>query len=139
MDQLGMKYVKTGWTKDKKIPYRASIEVNNRLLAKLTTPGIAVVTGSGKDGYQTQVFTDIAVGEAFIKSLPANSDRLAVGLQIPPELVGRLFSEIAGTLTPKTPVGFVAVSGPSFGPIPKVLAGVDDLNLEVLWKTSAKD
>jgi len=73
-----------------------------------------------------------------LQKIPPGRDMLAVGLQVPPELVGRLFPEAVGSLTSKTPVGFVAVSGPSYGPTPKVLAGVDDLNLEVLWKPVAK-
>jgi len=84
------------------------------------------------------MFSDFAAAEAFLDKIPTDRDRLAVGLQVPPELVGRLFPEATGTLTSKTPVGFVAVSGPSYGPTPKVLAGVDDLNLEILWKPFAK-
>lgn len=139
VDQLNMKIMKGGWTKDKSIPYRGSIEVNNRLLTKLTTPGIAVVTGSNEEGYQSKVFTDMKEGEAFIKSIPAGRDRLAVGLQVSSDIARRLFPESIGSLTTKTSVGFVAVSGPSYGPVPKVLAGVDDLNLEILWKPSLKD
>jgi len=138
VDQMNMKIKKSGWTKDKSIPYRGSIEVNNRLLTKLTAPGIAVVTGSKDEGYQSQVFTDMKAGEAFIKSIPPDSDRLAVGLQVPSDIVKRLFPEV-GPPTTKTPVGFVAVSGPSYGPTPKVIAGVDDLSLEIRWKPSLKD
>jgi len=137
VDQLNMNIMIRGWTKDKNIPYRGSIEVDNRLLTKLTIPGIAVVTGSMEEGYRSQVFTDMKEGESFIKSIPADRDSLAVGLQVPSDVAKRMFPELIEPSPTKTSVGFVAVSGPSYGPVPKVLAGVDDLSLEILWKQFA--
>jgi hypothetical protein len=134
VDQMQMKIVKSGWTKDKNIPFRGSIEVNDRLLTKITTPGIAVVTGSENAGYQTQVFTDLSAGEAFIRSIPSDRDRLAVGVLVPASVASKMFTEASGLSGQKGTVGFVAVSGPSYGPTPKVLVGADDVTLDIDWK-----
>jgi len=114
------------------------IEVNGRLLVKLDNKGIAIVTGN-ENGYQTQSFSDLAAAEAFLKKIPADHDRLAVGLNVPADLPERLFPRDLSMAASKTPVGFLAVAGPSYGQKPKVVAGVDDLNLEILWKPSTKD
>ena len=138
VDQLQMQILKSGWGKGKGKPYRATIEANGRLVAKLDASGIAVVTEDA-GGYQTNIFPDPAAAEAFLRKITPDRDRLSVGLQVPSEFVGRLFPQLAGTLAPKTPVGFVSVSGPSYGPVPKVLAGSDELRLEFPWKLSPKE
>jgi len=138
VDQLQMKILKSGWSKGKGKQYRAAIEINGRLSAKLNTPGIAIINDSN-DGYQQQIFSDLAAAEAFLHKNSHGRDRLVVGLQIPAGFVKRLFPEAVITSTPETLIGCIAVSGPSYGPTPKVLAGVDDLNLELLWKSASKD
>lgn len=137
VDKMNMEILKTGWTKDRNIPYRGSIEVNNRLLAKLTSPGIAVVTGTKDAGYQVQIFTDMKAGEAFVNSISPERDRLAVGLQVPSVIARRLSPESFGAASANTPVGIILVSGPSYGPAPKVISGVGDLDLEVRWNPTA--
>jgi len=139
VDQLNMKIMRNGWTKDKNIPYRGAIEVNNRLLTKITSSGIAVVTGSNEDGYQSMIFTDIEAGTAFIKSIPSDHDCLVVGLKVPIDFVKQLFPKVIGVKSPAKTVGVIAVSGPSYGLVPKVLVGVDDLNFEILWNPLLKD
>lgn len=138
VDQLQMQMLKGGWSKGQGKQFRATIEANGRLVAKLTGPGIAVVTDD-EDGYRTRMFSDLAAAEAFLQKIPPGRDQLSVGLQVPAEVVGRLFPQLAGTLTPKTPCGFVAASGPSYGSAPKVIAGVDDLKLDIPWKKHSKD
>jgi hypothetical protein len=133
IDQRVMETMKQGWAKGKRIPYRGCIEVNGRLLTKLTSQGIAVVTG-GKGGYQTQKFTDLAAGAEFLKKIPSDQDRLAVGLHVPASLVAQLFPEADSSSNLKTPVGFVAVAGPSYGPVPRAILGTDDISLDIDWK-----
>jgi len=137
VDKLATEVAKEGWSKKKGVKYRAAIEVNGILLTKHTQPGIVVVTDSA-EGYQTQTFPDFAKAEDFLQKITPDRDLLVAGLQVPTEIVRRLFPGHEGSLPPKTPIGFVAVSGPSYGPTPKILAGGDDLNLEVHWKLSAK-
>jgi hypothetical protein len=133
IDQRIMGTIKRGWTKDQSIPYRGCIEVNGRLLAKLTSQGIAVVTG-GKGGYQTHVFTDLAAGAEFLKKIPSDQDRLAVGLHVPAGLAAQLFREADLLSNRKTSVGFVVVGGPSYGPVPRSIVGTDDVTLDIDWK-----
>jgi hypothetical protein len=133
IDQRVMETMKQGWAKGKSIPYRGCIEVNGRLLTKLTSQGIAVVTG-GKGGYQTQKFTDLAAGAEFLKKIPSDQDRLAVGLHVPASLVAQLFPEADSSSNLKTPVGFVAVAGPSYGPVPRAVVGANDASLDIDWK-----
>jgi len=138
VDKLATDIAKDGWSRKKGVKYRSGIEVNGKLLAKTAQPGMVVVTGSD-DGYKTQIFSDFVAAEAFLKKITPDIDLLVAGLQVPSELVVRLFPETARILPAKAPVGFIAASGPSYGPTQKVLAGVDDLNLEILWKPSAKE
>jgi hypothetical protein len=133
IDQQVTGTIKQGWPRGKSIPYRGSIEVNGRLLAKLTSQGIAVVTG-GKGGYETRIFTDLAAGVEFLKKIPPDQDRLAVGLYIPAGLVTRVFHETDLSSNQETPVGFVAVGGPSYGPVPRSIVGTSDVGLDIDWK-----
>jgi hypothetical protein len=133
IDQLVMGTIKQGWARGKSIPYRGYIEVNGRLLTKLTSRGIAVVTG-GKGGYETQIFTDLAAGVEFLKKIPPDQDRLAVGLHVPAGLVTRVFHETDLSSNQETPVGFVAVGGSSYGPVPRSIVGTDDVSLDIDWK-----
>jgi len=133
IDQRLMQIAKSGWSKDKGIPYKAGIEVNRRMVAKLSKPGIAVVSGS-KSSYQTNIFSDPAAAEAYLRKIPSDSDRLVVGLQVPTDIVRRLFPEAVASSIVKSPVGFVAVSGPSYGPTPKAVVGYEDINLNFDWK-----
>lgn len=132
IDRGFMQTLKKGQVHDKKTPYSGLIEVNGRQLAKINKPGIAVITGN--DNYQTQIFEDLAAAEAFLQKIPPERDRLVIGLQVPLALTGRLFPEALSMLTPKAPVGFVAVSGPSYGPTPKVVVGNGDVSLDIDWK-----
>jgi len=138
VDQMQMQILKSGWGKGQGKQLRATVEANGRLVAKLTAPGIAVVTDD-EDGYKTRTFSDLAEAVAFLQKNSSGRDRLSVGLQVPAEVVGQIFPQLAGTLTSKMPYGFVSVSGPSYGPKPKVLAGVDDLKLDIPWKQHSKD
>jgi hypothetical protein len=122
-----------GLTKGKSIPYRGCIEINGRLVTKIASQGIAVVTG-GKGGYETQEFTDLAAGVEFLKKIPPEQDRLAVGLHVPAGLVAELFREAGSSSNRETPVGFVAVGGPSYGPVPRAIVGTDDVSLDIGWK-----
>jgi len=137
VDKLATDISKGGWSRKKGKQYRAAIEINGKLLAKRTQSGLVVVTDS-KDGYETQIFSDFAAAEAFLQKRTPDHDLLIAGLQVPTDFVGRLFPRYDGLSLPKTPVGFIAVSGPSYGPTPKILAGGDDLSLDILWKPTAK-
>jgi hypothetical protein len=91
------------------------------------------VTG-GKGGYETQIFTDLAAGVEFLKKIPPDQDRLAAGLHVPAGLVTRVFHETDLSSNQETPVGFVAVGGPSYGPVPRSIVGTDDVSLDIDWK-----
>lgn len=133
IDQRLMLVAKGGWNKVKGIPYRAGIEVNRRMVAKLSKPGIVVVSGS-RSRYQTNIFSDSAAAEVFLQKIPSDIDRLVVGLQVPIDIAKRLFPEAVASSIVKSPVGFVAVSGPSYGPTPKAVVGYEDINLNFVWK-----
>lgn len=132
IDQRAIGTIKQGWAKNKGTPYRGCIEVNGRLLTKLTSRGIAVVTG-GKGGYQTQIFKDLAAGGEFLKKIPSHQDRLAVGVHVPASLAAQLFREAGPASNRGTPVGFVAAGGPSYGPVPRAIVGTD-VSLDIDWK-----
>jgi hypothetical protein len=136
VDKLAMDISKAGWSKQEGKQYRAAVEVNGKLVAKSAQTGLVVVSSSN-DGYQTQIFSDFVKAEAFLKKITPDRDLLVAGLQVPTDLVGRLFPGNKNSTPPEKRVGFVAVSGPSYGPTPKVLAGGGDQKLEILWKPSA--
>lgn len=131
-DHYQNELTKAGWGKTG-IQYRAAIEVNERLVAKLSKPGIAVVTETGNE-YRTKKFTDFYEAEAFLKVIPTGRDCLMVGLQVPADLAARLFPQEAAAVDPKKVISFVAASGPSYGPNLKTVMGSDDVSLDIKWK-----
>ena len=131
LDQYANELSRIGWAK-KGIKYRATIEINGRLVIK-SPSGIVALTES-KDGYQTHSFTNLTEAKAFMQKIPLKSDSLVVGVNVPAAIVANLFPKVAVRTEGKEHLGFVYVSGPSYGPEPRVIVSDKDINLEFDWK-----
>jgi len=132
LDQYRNEISKKGWGNEL-TKYRAVIEVNKRVVIKLISSGIAAVTESN-DGYQTHSFTNLTEAKAFMQKIPIESDSIAVGLRVPAVIVAQLFPKAAVRSEGKEHLGFVYVSGPSYGPVPRVIVSDKDISLEFDWK-----
>lgn len=132
LDQYRNEISKKGWGNEL-TKYRAVIEVNKKVVTKLISPGIAVVTES-KDGYQIHSFTNLTEAKAFMQKIPIESDSIAIGLRVPAVIVAQLFPKAAVPSEGKELLGFVYVSGPSYGPMPRVIVSDKDISLDFDWK-----
>jgi len=132
VDQWQAAMVKSGWADAASTPYRCSVEVNGRLLAKQTKAGMIVVAGT-RNQYTTQFFEVPTDAEMYIKRLPQGQKCIIAGLHVPRDVLQRMFPDVDKTSVHQPTSGVVAVLGGTASNS-KISVGSEDLNLEYDWE-----
>lgn len=130
-DTLKTNLVRDGWLPGEGIQYRATIEVEERLLSKVHLAGRMITLSDESGVFEVRSFDEQKAVEA-LAELPPEATVLAVGLRISQGVVRRLFLGTQIEEGQAEPLNFVYVWGGK-GIANDLRIARDDVNLELTW------